>query len=113
MGIKPTSMALNWDSTAPLYTKVEPAVVKNSNLLVVEPPVRDETGKVYKNLYVAGIDGIDMGTENSALDNDVSQFCIVIKKRVFGAQEPKYVAMYKARPRKIEQAYEMALKLLI
>lgn len=113
MGTKPTSMALNWDSTAPLYTKVEPAVVKNSNLLVVEPPVRDETGKVYKNLYVAGIDGIDMGTENSALDNDVSQFCIVIKKRVFGAQEPKYVAMYKARPRKIEQAYEMALKLLI
>ena len=113
LGTKPTSMALNWDSTAPLYTKVEPAVVKNSNLLVVEPPVRDETGKVYKNLYVAGIDGIDMGTENSALDNDVSQFCIVIKKRVFGAQEPKYVAMYKARPRKIEQAYEMALKLLI
>lgn len=113
MGTKPTSMALNWDSTAPLYTKVEPAVVKNSNLLVIEPPVRDETGKVYKNLYVAGIDGIDMGTENSALDNDVSQFCIVIKKRVFGAQEPKYVAMYKARPRKIEQAYEMALKLLI
>jgi hypothetical protein len=64
------------------------------------------------NLYVAGIDGIDIGTDNSATDNDVSDFCIVIKKRVFGTNEPKYVAIYKDRPRDIRIAYMIALKLL-
>ena len=82
-------------------------------MLVVEPPVEDDDGNTYKNLYVAGIDAIDQGTEDSATDADVSDFCIVIKKRVRGMDEPKYVAMYKARPRQIRAAYETAHKLLV
>lgn len=46
------------------------------------------------------------------MDDDVSNFCIVIKKRVFGDSEPKYVAVYKDRPRDIRVAYMIALKLL-
>lgn len=85
----------------------------NSKLLVIEPPMVDtETGHPYKNLYVAGIDSIDMGTSDSATDYDVSDFCIVIKKRVFGMDEPKYVAIYKDRPSNIRVAYDLAMKLL-
>ena len=67
--------------------------------------------KVYKNLYVAGIDAIDMGTGDSATDNDVSDFCIVIK-RSFWMESPKYVAMYKARPKEIKTAFETAMRLV-
>jgi len=70
-------------------------------------------GNPFKNLYVAGIDSIDMGTGDSASDNDVSDFCIVIKKRIHGLDEPKYVAMYKGRPKDIRMAYDTALKLLV
>lgn len=66
----------------------------------------------YKNLYVAGIDSIDQGTADSATQTDVSDFCIIIKKRIYGMQEPKIVAMYKERPRDIRTAYDNAMKLL-
>ena len=92
--------------------KVKAIPSKSSKLLVVEPPIYDENGNVYKNLYVAGIDAIDAGTSESATDYDVSDFCIIIKKRVFGMSEPKYVAMYKDRPKDIREAYEISLKLL-
>ena len=65
------------------------------------------------DLYVAGIDAIDIGTSESASDYDVSDFCIVIKKRLFGMNEPKYVAMYKDRPKDIREAYEITLKLCL
>lgn len=81
-------------------------------VIVYEEPQLD--GKdPYKNLYVAGIDSIDQGTADSATQKDVSDFCIVIKKRIHGLQEPKYVAIYKDRPRDIREAYETALKLLV
>ena len=85
---------------------------ENAQLLVVEPPILDETGKPYKNLYVAGIDAIDMGRSDSATDGDVSDFCVVVKKRILGMDDPKYVAMYKFRPNDIRQAYGLTLKLL-
>lgn len=112
LGAKITPMALEWDKNAPDYSKVNAYESSTSKLLVVEPPLKDPEGNVWKNLYVAGIDGIDIGTDNSATDNDVSDFCIVIKKRVFGTNEPKYVAIYKDRPRDIRIAYMIALKLL-
>ena len=112
MGEKIRPMALEWDKDAPQYSKVNAYDSANSKLLVVEEPLRDPNGNVWKNLYVAGIDSIDMGTDNSAEDNDVSDFCIVIKRRVFGDKEPKYVAIYKDRPRDIRIAYMIALKLL-
>lgn len=85
----------------------------NSKLLVVEPPLTDENGNPYKDLYVAGIDAIDMGTQDSASDYDVSDFCVVIKRRVNGLSEPKYVAMYKDRPKDIRTAFDITLKLLL
>ena len=79
---------------------------------ILEHPITDESGATYKNLYVAGIDSIDIGKDDSASDRDVSDFCIVIKKRVFGLNEPQYVAIYKDRPNQIREAYDTALKLL-
>jgi len=111
-GEKIVPTALEWDKNSPKYSKVNSYESASSKLLVVEPPQRDPDGNVWKNLYVAGIDSIDMGTDNSAEENDVSDFCIVIKRRVFGDQEPKYVAVYKDRPRDIRVAYMIALKLL-
>lgn len=83
-----------------------------SKIRIYEEPLKDENREVFKNLYVAGIDSIDQGTSDSSTQNDVSDFCIVIKKRVHGLKEPKYVAIYKDRPRDIREAYDIALKLL-
>jgi hypothetical protein len=42
-----------------------------------------------RNLYVAGIDSIDIGEEQTSdLTKDPSKFCIVIKRRAFGTRPP-------------------------
>lgn len=68
---------------------------------------------VYKemnNLYVAGIDGIDIGSNQTSKETrDPSDFCMVIKRRAFGLNEPQYVAMYKDRPGDIREAYKIAM----
>ena len=86
----------------------------NGNMYITEHPLRGEYGEPYENLYVGGIDSIDIGSKDSAtLDSSkLSEFCILIKKRSFGLSDPSYVAMYKARPRDIREAYENAAKLL-
>lgn len=86
----------------------------NGKISILEHPIRTEDGTEYKNLYVGGIDSIDIGTKDSSdpNSNKVSDFCIVIKKRVFGQSNPMYVAMYKERPKDPRDAYEMAAKLL-
>ena len=62
------------------------------------------------DLYVAGIDGIDIGASQTSKETrDPSDFCIVIKKRAFGLNEPQYVAMYKDRPQNIREAYKIAM----
>lgn len=82
-------------------------------ILILEHPEISEDGTEYKNLYVGGIDSIDIGQKDTATTTDkVSDFCIVIKKRILGMKEPKYVAMYKDRPKDIREAYENAAKLL-
>lgn len=64
------------------------------------------------NLYVAGIDGIDIGaSETSELTKDPSDFCMVIKKRIYGLQDPAYVAIYKDRPDDVREAYKVAIGL--
>jgi hypothetical protein len=85
---------------------------QTSKLQILERPMRDSSGKAYRNLYVAGIDSIDMGKdETSEETRDASEFCMVIKKRAFGTSPPMYVAMYKDRPNDIREAYKTALKL--
>ena len=45
--------------------------------------------KEMSDLYVAGIDGIDIGASQTSKETkDPSDFCIVIKKRIFGMNEP-------------------------
>lgn len=62
------------------------------------------------NLYVAGIDSIDIGAKDTSANTDnPSKFCITIKKRAFGLGEPQYVAYYKDRPDDIREAYKIAM----
>ena len=113
MGVKPRRVALLWDKSEGDETlnKVKVYDKVDSNILIYEEPMLDDKDP-YKNLYVAGIDSIDQGTEDSATQKDVSDFCIVIKRRAYGLKEPKYVAVYKERPRDIRFAYDNAMKLL-
>ena len=115
IGITPQRVTLLWDreDNDTSRNKVKAVNNPNSKILVFEEPKKDIEGSIYNNLYVAGIDSIDQGTSDSATQYDVSDFCIVIKRRIFGLNEPKYVCIYKDRPRDIREAYENAMKILI
>ena len=84
-------------------------------------PVKDEEGKVVwsppadklNNLYVIGIDGIDIGkSQTSEYTKDPSDFCLVVYKRAYGLEEPKFVAVYKDRPNDVRECYKIAFKLM-
>ena len=84
------------------------------------PPIEDENGKVtwrpptekVRNLYVIGIDGIDIGAaQTSEATKDPSDFCLVVYKRAYGMEEPKFVALYKDRPNDVRECYKIAIKL--
>ena len=85
------------------------------------PQKRDESGKVIwsppaepiKNLYIIGIDGIDIGkAQTSDSTKDPSDFCLTVYKRAYGMEEPQFVAMYKDRPNDIREAYKITFKLM-
>lgn len=62
------------------------------------------------DLYVAGIDGIDIGAnQTSDKTKDPSDFCIVILRRAHGLKDPQIVAMYKDRPGNIREAYKISM----
>lgn len=85
----------------------------NSKLQILEHPLKTEDGSIFRNLYVAGIDGIDLGQkETSDATKDPSDFCIIILKRMQGVNPPMPVAFYKDRPQDVREAYRIALKLL-
>ena len=64
------------------------------------------------NLYIAGVDGIDIGANDTSKETrDPSDFCIVILKRAMGLQEPQIVAMYKDRPGDEREAFKIAIRL--
>jgi len=66
-----------------------------------------------KDLYVAGIDGIDIGAnQTSDKTKEPSDFCITILRRSHGLKDPQIVAMYKDRPGNIREAYKIAMCLL-
>ena len=86
---------------------------EQGKIQIIEHPLISPDGTNYNNLYIAGIDSIDIGTADSTgTDKKPSQFCIVIKKRILGTSDPMYVAMYKDRPKDPREAYEIAAKLL-
>lgn len=99
---------------------------QNSKLQILEhplwtlSPIKDENGKVIwnpptekvRNLYVIGIDGIDIGAaQTSENTKDPSDFCLVVYKRAYGMEEPKFVALYKDRPNDVRECYKIAIKL--
>lgn len=75
-----------------------------------------EEGLVYSkmnNLYVAGLDGIDIGQQQTSdYTRNPSKFCTMIKRRIHGMKEPMYVAYYMDRPQRIEEAYEQTIALM-
>ena len=116
IGVKPQLVDLQWDCpNADINPRNKVKMIPNQfgKVKIYEPPIRDDDGNPYKNLYIAGIDSIDQGTGDSSTQSDVSDFCIVIKKRVHGSSMPNYVAIYKDRPKDIVTAYENAMKLLV
>ena len=85
----------------------------NSKLQILEHPIRSDNNEAIRNLYVAGIDGIDLGAkETSEATKDPSDFCIIIFRRMKGESPPMPVAFYKDRPGDVREAYRIALKLL-
>lgn len=81
---------------------------------ILETPIVGEDGfTTPRNLYVAGIDGIDLGQEDtSKATTDPSDFCVVVYKRAYGLEPPKIVAYYRDRPQKLEEAHRTCLQML-
>lgn len=109
---------------------------KNGNVYILQPPLWEITNQKepgesieeyeerkkqdefvsekINNLYVGGIDGIDIGqAETSDQTRDPSKFCTVIKRRIYGLKEPTYVAYYLDRPNDIRDAYIQTIGLLM
>lgn len=115
---KPKRGFLNWEINPLSGTKTGKVKFRedpNGPIQIAEQPIKGENGEEVDNLYVGGIDSIDIGGKDTATQDEskLSDFCIVIKKRQFGLDDPKYVAIYKDRPRDIHEAYDTAAKLLI
>ena len=110
----PTTGSLIWreDQEGNKLRSVKWRPGNDGKIIIKEHPLISENGNEYKNLYVGGIDSIDIGKQDSSDEKGGSDFCIVIKKRVFGQGVPQYVAMYKDRPRDLREAYDNAAKLL-
>lgn len=88
----------------------------NGKVLMSENVPSTIDGVVPKNLYIAGIDGIDIGVSESSVGKRGSAFAMVVKKRMNGLgleNSNSYVALYIERPKKVEEAFENALKLSI
>ena len=88
----------------------------NGPVAILEHPlweIEKVPNKIH-NLYVAGIDGIDIGmSETSEQTRNPSKFCTVIKRRVYGQREPMYVAYYMDGPNDIRDAYKQTIGLLM
>ena len=87
----------------------------NGPIHILEHPIWEskEQEKI-NNLYVAGIDGIDIGaSETSSETRDPSKFCTMIKRRIYGMSEPTYIAYYLDRPDDIREAYKQTIGLLM
>jgi len=87
---------------------------QNGPVYILEHPVHEDKDININNLYVGGIDGIDIGAlETSKETRDPSKFATVIKKRIYGNSEPTYVAYYLDRPNDIREAYKQTIGLLM
>lgn len=84
--LPPTVGKLNWPldkETGHANVNAIPQFTPTSDgkIRILEYPMMDEHNIAYSNLYVAGIDSIDADESSSSGQTDVSEFCIVIKRR--------------------------------
>lgn len=95
-------------------TGVEAVEDPRGEVEMVELPQLSEDGKPVRGLYVAGLDSIDQGTQHS-VEQTGSCFSLRVKKRQSTQSQTGnlYVCRYHARPRTVEEAYEIALKILL
>lgn len=78
---------------------------------ILEHPLK-ENGQLIPDLYVAGIDSIDVGADESIVGDQGSKFCLVVKRRTYGMNSGQYVCKYLDRPEKAARAYEIAAMIL-
>ena len=52
------------------------------------------------------------GEDTSDKTQDPSDFCVVVKKRAYGLDEPKIVCYYRDRPKTLREAHMTCLKIL-
>ncbi|UJP64008.1 hypothetical protein [Mongoliitalea daihaiensis] len=104
---------LHWKRQDGKIVGVEIEYTDKGEIWLLEEPELDENGKVFKNLYVGGYDGIDLGKQDTA-SGEGSKGALLIKKRMHSAQRSnnRYVAVYTDRPKDIDDFYENALKLV-
>lgn len=104
---KPERGHLVWTyNTGNQITGVKWIADSNGDIEIVEHPMDID------NLYVAGIDSIDVGVVDSVVGEKGSKFCIVVKKRKHGSSGDKYVCKYLKRPKDVRTAYDAALRIL-
>lgn len=111
---KPKRMRLKWplkDGQVDRTQVPSAEFISTGNIQIVETPILDNSGIPLTNLYCIGIDGIDTSADTTTGQTDLSQFCVVVFRRQFGLKDPKIVAIYKARPKQVSDAYDEALKL--
>jgi hypothetical protein len=102
---------LHWRRKDGKIVGVEWTPEPNGPMWQLEKPERMTDGEVYPNLYVAGYDGIDMGTEDTASGKG-SQGSIAVKKRMLSSLKTNnvYVFYYHDRPADADILYEGCLK---
>jgi len=100
----------------PVWSECYKQDLKKRELEALRNNQKFEIPPVYKemqDLYVAGVDGIDIGkNQTSSETKSPSDFCLVIYKRVLGLNDPQIVCVYKDRPNEIRTAYKTAMCLL-
>lgn len=87
----------------------------HGKILVWEHPPKNPDGSPVelKHAYIAGLDSIDQGKEDS-IGVDGSKLCLVVKKRQGAVQQTGnlYVCTYLERPNNIDDAFDMVLRIL-
>jgi len=83
----------------------------------VEPKVE---GKAYENLYVIGLDSIDMGISDSVNPNVGSKLAALVKKRIIdgrlydkGLKQNMYVCWYNERSMEVDDDYEQIMMMAL
>ena len=106
---------LKWiESTPGVYTGVTFKLDSNGKIFILERPSQMSEDTNTDFLYIAGIDGIDMGSDNSLVGKNGSKLAMLVKKRTMAISDEyanTYVAMYVDRPSDERDAYENCLKL--